>query len=162
MNENLSIRRADLADEADAATVVALLDEFARDPMSADAPLSDEVLERLIPGLRALPTSLVWFAELSGRAVGISVAFVGFSTFRAMPLINVHDLAVMPDARGRGVGRALLAAIESHARETGCCLLTLEVFENNLPAKGLYESSGFRQATYTEEAGGALFYKKPL
>ncbi|MCC6847219.1 MAG: GNAT family N-acetyltransferase [Deltaproteobacteria bacterium] len=139
----MEIRDADLADPADAAAVVAIVDAYASDPMGGGARLSDEIRTRLVPGLRAHPTALVLLAFLDGRAVGVAVCFVGFSTFRARPLLNVHDLAVVHEARGRGVGRALLAAVEDRARARGCCKLTLEVLEENRPARALYARVGF-------------------
>ncbi len=99
---------------------------------------------------------------INGEAVGISVCFVGFSTFSARPLINIHDLAVLPAQRGNGVGRQLLAGVERKARDLGCCKVTLEVLENNRRALKLYAAAGFARATYTAEAGGALFFSKKL
>lgn len=43
-----------------------------------------------------------------------------------------------------------------------CCKLTLEVQENNHRARRVYEAAGFAQALYQEEAGGSLFYSKPI
>ncbi|QDT69496.1 putative acetyltransferase [Planctomycetes bacterium MalM25] len=162
MNETLTVRRADLAEPGDAAAVLALLDAYSRDPMGDGKPLDAAVRERLIPGLREHPTTRVWLAYLGDEPVGITTAFVGYSTFKAAPLINLHDVAVLPAARGCGVGRALLGAVEQYARELGCCKLTLEVLQNNTRAKVLYESFGFRQATYADGAGAALFYAKGL
>jgi ribosomal protein S18 acetylase RimI-like enzyme len=96
------------------------------------------------------------------RAIGIAVCFIGFSTFAARPLINVHDLAVLPAYRRCGAGRMLLAAVERKARTLGCCKVTLEVLENNRRAMKVYRAAGYAQATYTQEAGGALFYAKHL
>ena len=44
----------------------------------------------------------------------------------------------------------------------GCCKVTLEVLENNHRALKVYAAAGFARATYTEEAGGALFFAKQL
>jgi ribosomal protein S18 acetylase RimI-like enzyme len=73
----------------------------------------------------------------------LAVCFFGFSTFQARPLLNIHDLAVVPEYRGRGVGRALLEAAEARAAERGCCKLTLEVQDANPRARQLYERYGF-------------------
>lgn len=159
----LRIGPADLALPEHAAAVVAMVDAYARDPWGDGKPLAEDARERLAAGLREHPTTVVLLAWLGGEPVGVAVAFVGFSTFAARPLINLHDLAVVPKARGRGVGRRLLESLEAEARERGCCKLTLEVLENNDRARLLYEEAGFAQATYTDGAGGAaLFYAKPL
>jgi ribosomal protein S18 acetylase RimI-like enzyme len=139
----LRIRPARLDTPADADAVVALLDAYASDPMGGGAPLPEGAKARLVDALRAVPHHLVLLAFDGGRAVGIAVCFQGFSTFRARPLLNVHDLAVLASHRGRGVGRALLSAVEAEARSRGCCKLTLEVREDNPVAAGLYQGLGF-------------------
>jgi ribosomal protein S18 acetylase RimI-like enzyme len=148
MAASVEVRAANLDDARDAGAVVMLLDAYARDPRGGGEPLSQAVRERLVPGLQTHPTSRVWLAFEADQPVGVCVAFGGFSTFRAMPLLNIHDLAVLPGSRGRGIGRALLAAAEAHARATGCCKLTLEVQEDNTPARTLYQRFGFRDVTY--------------
>ena len=158
----VTIIPADLASEVHQRDVLLLTDAYARDAMGGSAPLAAAVREQLIAGLRGHPTTLILLAYLDGRAVGIATCFLGFSTFAARPLINVHDLAVLPEFRGRGIGRQLLAAVETKARELGCCKLTLEVQEFNRRARQTYEGAGFRQASCGEANGGALFYAKPL
>jgi ribosomal protein S18 acetylase RimI-like enzyme len=158
----VEIVEADLGRAEHARDVVALTDAYARDAMGNGGPLPGEVLARLIPGLRSHPTTLVLLAYAGAEAVGIATCFRGFSTFHARPLLNVHDLAVVPAHRGRGVGRRLLEAVEARARALGCCKLTLEVLENNPRARRMYERAGFAQARYQDEAGGALYYAKAL
>jgi ribosomal protein S18 acetylase RimI-like enzyme len=137
------VRRADLRSLADQQAVRSVLNAYAADPMGGGEPLAEDVMERLIPGLRAHPTALVMLAFADDQAVGIAVWFMGFSTFTARPLINVHDLAVIPPQRGRGVGRALLRAVEQEARQLGCGKITLEVRHDNAVAQGLYRAEGF-------------------
>ena len=76
-------------------------------------------------------------------AVGLAICFPGFSTFHAQPLLNVHDLTVCTSHRGRGIGTALLGALEQEALSRGCCRLTLEVRSDNQAARGLYRKRGF-------------------
>lgn len=142
--------------------VVELLDAYSRDPMGNRAPLPADVRRALIPGLREHPTTLVFIAYVDGAPAGLAICFRGFSTFAARPLINIHDLAVLPEHRGRGIGRRLLEAVAEKGRALGCCKLTLEVLENNQTARKVYDAAGFRQAVYQPEAGGALFMTKPL
>ena len=153
---------ADLEREAHRRAVAALTAAYALDPMGNGGPLPPEVLERLPDELRGFPTTLIFLAYDGDAAIGIATCFLGFSTFAARPLLNVHDLAVLPERRGAGVATRLLAAVEARARELGCCKVTLEVLENNHAARRLYHRAGFAQATYTEAAGGGLFYAKSL
>lgn len=160
--ELVEIIEADLDNTDHQKAVLDLVNAYALDPMGNGKPLPEEVKKNLIPGLRQHPTTLIFLAFSNGRAVGIGVCFIGFSTFAARPLINVHDLAVLPGRRGSGVGRQLLTAVEEKARTMGCCKVTLEVLENNHRALKVYQAAGFARATYTEEAGGALFFAKKL
>ena len=141
---SFAVRLANLQRHNDCRAVVELLDAYSRDPIGQNAPLSSEVREQLVHGLRAHPTSLIWLAWDGDVAVGIAVCFRGYSTFQARPLINIHDLAVHPDYRRQGIGRELLMAIESAGRELGCCRLTLEVRGDNAPAERLYREVGFQ------------------
>jgi len=56
---------------------------------------------------------------------------------------HVADLIVAPEARGRGVGKALMAAGERWSRERGFEMMTLHVFVENRGARALYEELGF-------------------
>jgi ribosomal protein S18 acetylase RimI-like enzyme len=73
----------------------------------------------------------------------MAVCFIGFSTFAARPLLNIHDFAVAGAFRGQRVGARLLEHIEQKARELGCCKLTLEVKDDNHAARRLYKRFGF-------------------
>jgi GNAT superfamily N-acetyltransferase len=157
---SLNIIEADLnrPDHQDA--VVAMIDAYAADPMGNGKRLDDDVRASLVPGLRKVPTSLIFLAYLDGNPVGIAACFHGFSTFAAKPLINIHDLSVVPGHRGHGIGRRLLEAVERKARSLGCCKVTLEVGADNR-ARRLYEAFGFSQTVYGG-AGAALFFSKRL
>lgn len=160
MNQHVEIIEANLNLAAHQEDVLALTAAYALDPMGNGGPLPPESLERLIPGLRNHPTTLILLAYVDGRAVGIATCFRGFSTFYAQPLLNIHDVAVLPEFRGQGVGARLLEAVEHHARKLGCCKVTLEVQENNHRARQIYERAGFSHAHYSTESGGSLFYQK--
>jgi ribosomal protein S18 acetylase RimI-like enzyme len=67
---------------------------------------------------------------------------------------HVADVIVAPEARGLGVGRALMAAGERWAREHGFEMMTLHVFVENRGARALYEELGF--------AAEIVRYVKPL
>lgn len=158
----VTIVEADLSCTDHARDVVALTAAYALDAMGNDGPLPPDVLERLVPALRAHPTTTIFLAYAGDVAVGIATCFLGFSTFTARPLLNVHDLAVLPAHRAAGVGRALLSAVEERARVLGCARLTLEVQDGNARARSLYGAAGFAQAVYGGATGGSLFYVKRL
>jgi GNAT superfamily N-acetyltransferase len=97
-------------------------------------------------------------AALSGRTEGASVfvaedeqgARLGFmhvaplwDYYLEQPCGHIWDIVVRPEARGRGVGRTLIAAAEEWARDRGYPLLTLNVFVQNRDALRLYEELGF-------------------
>jgi len=158
----VTIVEADLNRPDHQQAVLELTDAYAADAMGNGRPLSDEVRASLIPGLREQPTLVVFLAYDGDDPVGIATCFRGFSTFAARPLINIHDLAVLPSHRGRGIGRRLLETVEQQARSSGCCKVTLEVQEDNRRARRLYQAAGFTQTVYAEGAGGALFFSKRL
>ena len=146
----------------DGAALLQVLDAYARDPMGGGEPLPEEVRDALLPSLAGFPGAFAFLARVEGAPVGITICFMGFSTFAARPLVNIHDLAVLPAFRGRGIGRALLARVETEARMRGACKITLEVLSGNHSAKRLYESLGCSDYTLDPEAGNALFWQKRL
>ena len=161
-HSEITILEAELSRPDHAAATVQLLNGYAMDPMGNGQPLADEVLESLVPGLRAHPTTHVFLAYQADQPVGLAICFLGFSTFAARPLLNIHDYFVAPICRGTGVGRQLMAAVERCARELGCCKLTLEVQENNHRARAIYAAAGFAQSVHVSAAGGALFLTRSL
>ncbi|MFJ8359778.1 GNAT family N-acetyltransferase [Streptomyces sp. NPDC093984] len=82
-------------------------------------------------------------AELDGTLVGY--IRLGFPTSLACNshVRQIQGLAVAEQARGAGVGRALLRAAQDEARRRGARRITLRVLGHNTPARGLYESEGF-------------------
>lgn len=154
---------ADLDSVRHADGIVAVLDSYASEPVGGGTPLNADVREKLIDALRCHPTTKVWIAENGdGETIGVAVCFVGFSTFAARPLLNIHDLAVLPGHRGNGIGTALLAAAERSARELGCCKVTLEVRADNRRARSLYVRAGYGDFSPSEQPIETIFMEKKL
>jgi hypothetical protein len=105
--ELIEIVEADLDRPAHQHAVLELTDAYARDPMGNGKPLSAEVRDALVTGLRQHPTTVIFLAYQGNNAIGIANCFI-------------HR------------------------------------------ARHVYDSVGFSQAVYVEEAGGALFLSKPL
>ena len=80
---------------------------------------------------------------------------------------DVTNVAVLPEYRRRGIGRALVEALCAEARARGARLLHLEVRASNSPALALYEASGFvrdgvRRNFYRKPAEDAVLMTKTL
>ena len=140
--------------------LVMLIDAYARDPMGGGEGLAEDVKARLCDDLAARPDAASFIAWRDGQPVGLINCIEGYSTFKARPLMNIHDIAVLPGHRGQGVGQALLQAAQDHARARGCCKLTLEVLTGNLVALRSYERFGFAPYALDPAAGQASFMQK--
>lgn len=162
MQPVIAIREADWQEPSHGAGLIEVLDSYARGDSGGSSPLPDDVKRRLVPALAEQPSALVLLAFAEGRVVGVATCFFGFSTFAAKPLLNVHDLAVLPEFRSQGIGRALLAAAEDRARARGCAKLTLEVLETNHGARRLYEAVGFRDFELAGQLLRTHFLSKSL
>jgi len=147
---------------ADRDALVMLLDAYARDPMGGGESLAPDVKARLCDDLAARPDAASFIAWLGDAPVGLVNCIEGYSTFKAKPLMNIHDIAVLPQHRGHGVGQALLAAAQQHARSRGCCKLTLEVLTGNSQALKSYLGFGFEPYALDPTAGQASFMHKWL
>ena len=158
----VKIVAADYTDPGHAADILRLMEEYAGDPMGGGTSLPREVAENLVAGLAGFPTAFSLLAVVDEKAVGLVNCFRSLSTFNARELINIHDLIVTSAFRGRGVGRALMQAVEEIARQRGCCKLTLEVLEANAVAQQLYRQQGFDGYALNPTTGRALFWQKLL
>lgn len=153
---------ADYRDAAQAAAVVDLLDAYASEPAGGGVPLDPSVRQDLPAALAARPQAFSVLAFEGGQPVGLVNCLEGFSTFACKPLVNVHDVVVLPSHRGQGVAQKMFARVEQEARRRGACKLTLEVLSNNKPALRTYEREGFASYQLDPEFGHAVFLQKKL
>jgi GNAT superfamily N-acetyltransferase len=114
-------------------------------------------------GPSALPAEITWttwlrfldpaepvhalVADAGGRLVGLAHYLFHRSTIRIEPVCYLQDLFTAEDARGSGVGRALIGAVAERARAAGATRLYWQTHESNHAAQRLYaalaERSGF-------------------
>ncbi len=158
----LEIRQANYADPQDMSLVITLLDQYAKDPYGGGEELPPQTKATLGEKLMAFGQAFTLLAFVDDEPVGIANCLHSFSTFKASPVLNIHDFAVLEQARGKGVGVGLLKEIEYLARAHGCCKITLEVLSENHPAKALYQKVGFGDYQLHPDHGTALFWEKPL
>lgn len=142
--------------------IVRLLDDYASDIMGGGTGLTDDVKAHLVPELEKRRGIHTVLAFVDGEAAGLAICMEGFSTFACKPLLNIHDVIVRPEFRGQKLSRKILEKVEEIAVGLGCCKLTLEVLENNVIARNLYDSMGFRPYGLDPEMGSALFFEKKL
>lgn len=156
------VNRIDYSNSQQAAEVIALLDHYAQDPMGSAAPLPENVKATLIDELKKRDNFGSAIAYVDGQPAALVNFAEGFSTFAAKPLLNVHDLVVHRDFRGRGLSQALLDFVESAAVKIGACKITLEVLGGNEVAKNAYRKYGFAGYRLSEDTGVAEFWQKKL
>jgi GNAT superfamily N-acetyltransferase len=170
----INIRRVNYQNSTDRHSLCALLNHYAQDPMGGSALLAADVLARLCDDLAERSFAFSFIAWAAGhendgkghpdgeRAVGLVNCMEGYSTFKAKPLINIHDLVVHSDWRGQGVGQFLMQAVEQEARSKGACKITLEVLTGNRTAMQSYKRFGFAPYALDPKAGAATFMQKWL
>ncbi|GGD06595.1 GNAT family N-acetyltransferase [Halopseudomonas salina] len=161
-NFTIQIVRADLDSPEHALGIITLLDQYARDPMGGGAPLAASTRENLISELRKRDTAHVILALVDGQPAGLTNCFEGFSTFACRPLLNIHDVVVAAQHRGKGLSRMMFEEAEALARELGCCKMTLEVLEGNTVAQSAYRAFGFNGYELDPQLGKAMFWEKKL
>ena len=160
MTRPVEIIRADYTDPKQRSAIPDLLNTYAKGLLGFQKNIQVPVLNALVPGLEQTHNGIVLLARIDGQYVGMAICFIGFSTFHAKSLINIHDFMVLEEFRGQGIGRALLEEIETIAYDMDCCKITLEVQENNTPARKLYGSFGFKDSFLNIDAGNQLSMTK--
>jgi GNAT superfamily N-acetyltransferase len=132
------IRRATLADVPAIARLIRALAEYEK--LSDSVVLDEARLREHLFGPR--PYAEVLMAEDAGQTVGFALFFHNYSTFLGQAGIYLEDLFVRPEARGKGIGRALLQHLAATALARGCGRLEWWVLDWNTDAIGFYKSLG--------------------
>lgn len=133
----LSIRPAVRADVPTILRFVRELAAFEREPDAVEA--TEAMLDRALFEEKAAEAVI---AERDGAAVGFAVFFHNFSTWKGRKGLYLEDLYVTPEARGSGVGTALLRHLAGLAIERDCARFEWAVLDWNEPAIGFYRSIG--------------------
>ncbi|VBB44708.1 GCN5-related N-acetyltransferase [uncultured Paludibacter sp.] len=123
--------------------LAALTNHYMMDAMGGGSQLNKIQQLRLVDGLANHPSAEVLFAVIDNEVVGLATCFVNFSTFNIKPYLYIHDIVVLKQFRGKGVGKELIAKLIELSSERKYCKVTLEVREDNIVAQKLYKSFGF-------------------
>jgi GNAT superfamily N-acetyltransferase len=131
------------AEAEDVPIIAELIRELARfEKLEDDVTMTEERLAESLFGQHRYAETLL--AEDDGTPVGFALFFHNFSTFLGLPGVYLEDLFVVPEHRGRGIGRALLRRLARVAVERGCGRLEWSVLDWNRDAIGFYERLGAR------------------
>lgn len=122
-----------------------ITNHYMSDPMGGAVPLNKLQQLRLVDGLANHPTAEVLFAITDSKVVGLATCFVNFSTFNVKPYLYIHDIVVLNEFRGNGIGKALMQKLKEISDERKYCKVTLEVREDNSTAQTLYKHLGFEE-----------------
>jgi ribosomal protein S18 acetylase RimI-like enzyme len=134
----------------DLALVVPLFDAYLQ---FYKLPSNEEAARRFLHA-RLLKEEAVIFLAVEERAaprrggrvaLGFTLLYPTWSSLSQRRWWNLNDLYVVPEARQRGVARALMARARRLAEETGASGLGLETAKDNLPAQKLYEQLGWKR-----------------
>ena len=134
----ISIRPASAADLPLIATLIRALAEYEK--LSGEVRFDEAVLGEKLFGERTYAEVLI--GEVDGEPRGFALFFHNFSTFEGRPGIYLEDLFVMPEARGLGLGKALLVELARIARARDCARLEWWVLDWNEPSIAFYKSLG--------------------
>jgi len=147
-----------MAEPADVPVIADLIRGLARfEKLEDEVTMTEELLAKNL--FRPRPYAETLIAEDGGTPVGFALFFHNFSTFLAKPGIYLEDLFVVPEQRGRGIGRALLHRLAQIAVERDCGRLEWAVLDWNREAIGFYERLGAKpnsEWTVYRLAGEAL------
>lgn len=129
------------AERSDVPVIAELIRGLARfEKLEHEVTMTEERLDKALFGPKPYAETLL--AEEGGKAVGFALFFHNFSTFLAKPGIYLEDLFVLPEQRGKGIGRALLERLAQIAVERDCGRLEWAVLDWNRDAIAFYERLG--------------------
>ena len=127
----------------DAATLVSLVHQFEREEGKSAARLT--VADVLAQGFGERARFSVLLAEDAGRALGYALFYPSYDSEHAARGLYLQDLFVVPEARRRGVGRALIAAVARACQADGGCYLFWNALANNDAGRAFYRRIGARE-----------------
>jgi GNAT superfamily N-acetyltransferase len=136
--QNIKIRPATVEDVETIFQLIQALAEYEK--LSDQVTGSAEQLHDHLFGARPCIEALL--ADHQGIAIGFALFFTNYSTFLTKPGLYLEDLFVMPEYRGKGVGKSLLSHLARIALQRNYGRLEWSVLDWNEPAIGFYQRIG--------------------
>jgi GNAT superfamily N-acetyltransferase len=139
---SVAIRPAQPGDEAEILRMIRALASFEREP---DAVVATEAMltENLFSEGGHVHAHI---AARDGRAVGMALWFLNYSTWTGRPGLYLEDLFVDPAERRSGVAKQLMIALAEEALARGCARMDWAVLDWNSEAMRFYETIGARRS----------------
>jgi GNAT superfamily N-acetyltransferase len=129
--------------EADVPLILELVRGLAEyEKLRDEAVATEDAIRNGLFGARRFAEVVI--AEDDGAPVGFALFFHNYSTFLGKPGLYLEDLFVVPEARGKGVGKALLLHLRELAIARGCGRMEWSVLDWNTAAIGFYKKLGAR------------------
>lgn len=139
----MSELRIDAATEGDVPLVLSLIKALAEyERLAHDVVATEAMVRESLFGPHAAAHAVI--ARMDGAPAGFALWFYNYSTFLGRPGLYLEDLFVLPEWRGRGIGRALLSHLARNAVARGCGRMEWSVLDWNQPAIRFYRSLGAR------------------
>ncbi|MBV9840891.1 MAG: GNAT family N-acetyltransferase [Sphingomonadaceae bacterium] len=137
---SVTVRPALPGDETEILRMIRALAAFERMPDAVEATEASLRATLFIPHAQVF----AHLAEIEGRAIGLALWFLNYSTWTGRPGIYLEDLFVDPNVRRAGVARALFAALAREARARDCARIDWAVLDWNEQAMRFYRAIGGR------------------
>jgi GNAT superfamily N-acetyltransferase len=137
-SDNIKIRFAEIEDSS---TILKLIKEIAAyEKLSHSVINNEDLVRKYLFGKQKFAEVLI--AEYGDSPVGFALFFHNYSTFVGKPGIYLEDLFVMPEMRGKGIGKMLFLELVKIANEKDCGRVEWSVLNWNTPAIEFYKSMG--------------------
>jgi GNAT superfamily N-acetyltransferase len=129
------------AEKKDVPLILGFIKELADYEKCLDQVVATEEIlrESLFGGRRNAEVILAYWQN---QPVGFALFFHNFSTFLGRPGLYLEDLYIVPEARGKGFGKAMMIYLAKLAKERNCGRFEWWVLDWNEPALEFYRSLG--------------------
>ena len=134
--ERITIRRATLDDVERIAQFIHELANFEGSVATVNAYMLRVELQKRNPAFFCL------LAECANRHIGCAIYSFSYSTFSGLHRLHLEDMYVVPEFRGRGVGKLFMSRLQDLARQNLCMYMDWEMAATNSSAREFYQSLG--------------------
>ncbi len=147
MKEDIKFELCDWQNREHTAAFVNLLNHYMADPMGNHPTLDENQQQKLITDLSKHGTAEVLLMKYQDEYAGMSTIFTNYSTFNLKPYLYIHDVVVLDQFRGKGLGKRLMQELINISTNRAYSKITLEVREDNYAAQQVYKDLGFEECT---------------